>query len=172
MLTEIRRRSSLAPPPVVSGLVRPVAAEPSGDRLHFFVDDDRPSANVGRRIGVISITHLIVVDDLIRGPVPDPDAEQVHLAARGEFRVNGGQHEPILALAIDGIGALELRLRTGNYQPLAACAVEVQARFPTSGHNADGVRAQDGCAVAGFTSQRCDCVSFLVSSIHILNLHH
>ena len=75
------------------------------------MDDDVAAADGRRRIGVIVRTHLVVVDDRIAVVlVPDLDAEEVHVGAGRQLRVDGGEHEAVVAGAVDGAHALVLGL--------------------------------------------------------------
>ena len=88
----------------------------------LFVDDDRTSAENGRWVGIVRLTAHVIVNDIARGLIPNLDAELAGCA------VDGGQHEAILACAVDRAGSLVLRLGSCNDQPVIRCTLEVQVR--------------------------------------------
>ena len=109
--------------PVVLGL--PIVS------LVDLVDHNRAAADFGGRLFIICVAHLVVIDDgIVIVPVPDLDAEQIHIRARRQPLVDGTQHEAIVTFAIDGARALILSLVSSHYQPVVAIGVEVQARDP------------------------------------------
>jgi len=93
----------------------------------LLVNLDVAAADLGAGIPVVGLAHLVVIDDRIAVVlVPDLDAEQVHVRAGGQLRVGGGQHEAIVAAAVDRAHALVLGPGPGDDQPVVARGVEVQ----------------------------------------------
>lgn len=93
--------------------------------LALGVDDDASAAQLSARRSLIPGPHLVVVDDLARRLVPDLDAELIG-ATTAHLTVDGGQHDAVAALSIDGAFTLVLGPGPGNSQPLVAGAVELQ----------------------------------------------
>jgi hypothetical protein len=72
--------------------------------------DDGAAANGRRRVGGVVGAHLVVVDDLVCGPVPDFDAEPVHVPAAVLLPVAGRQQKAVLPASVDRTRTLELEL--------------------------------------------------------------
>src|SRR5689334_13167122 len=92
--------------------------------LRLDVDAASTENRSGRR--VVCSEHLVVVDDRIAIVlIPNLDAELVRPTSAVELAVDGGEHKPVIARAVDRAGALELSLRTRDDEPFVDFAVEV-----------------------------------------------
>ena len=94
-------------------------------RRLFRMNLDVAAPNHGARVGVITLDAFVVVDEGIAiVDIPDLDAEGVAAAAI----VDSGQHETVVAGAVDRAHTLVLGLiLAGYHQPIVAGAVEVKA---------------------------------------------
>ena len=91
------------------------------------MDDDATTADRSCRIGVISGSHIVIVDGRIAVVlVPDLYPEQVNIGARCQLVIDRGQHEPVGAFTVDSTGVLVLCFVMGNHQPVMAALVEVE----------------------------------------------
>ena len=126
------------------------------------VDHDTSAAKLSRRIRIVPISHLIVVDD---ARSPDLDSELVHSSPARHLAVDRSQNKIVVPSAIDRTRALVLSARPTDHQPFVVQAVEVQVRdvnrnsvysgFPLSTlrHNPHCVATSDRHSAVSFTVQ-------------------
>jgi hypothetical protein len=92
----------------------------------LLVNDDGPTTNGRRRLGGVVGAHLVVVDHLARGPVPDLDAEPVGTPAAVHLPIGGRQQEAVIPGPVDRAPTFELGPGPGDHEPVVAGAVKVQ----------------------------------------------
>ena len=90
------------------------------------MDNDTSAADDGRRIIVITVSELIVINHGIRDFVPNLDAELILTSAAVDLSVNCRQHKPVFAAAVNRSRAFALRFCTADNQPIIACAFEIE----------------------------------------------
>src|SRR5687768_7162488 len=90
--------------------------------LLLFMDDDAAAAQSGRRIGVVRLAHVVIVDETPRAG--DLDSEPVHAPTTANLPIDGREQEIVIPGSVDRAGALELRAGSRDDQPLIRVAVE------------------------------------------------
>src|SRR3972149_9747765 len=81
-----------------------------GRSAHFqlFVDNDTAPSYPGQWIGIVCRTQLVVINHSVGCLIPDLDPEPVEAIAAFRLPVDGCEHEPVVARAIDRAGSLVL----------------------------------------------------------------
>lgn len=90
------------------------------------MNDYAATSQYGGRIVTIGGVHLVVVDQSA-AVAPDSDPELVLAAAARLLPINGREHKPVVAAAVDHTEAFVLRFPARHGQPFVTGAVEVQA---------------------------------------------
>ncbi len=95
------------------------------------MNDNTSPADRRSRLGIIRITHLVVVNHHITIVlVPNLDAEQIHISTGGERLIRGSQHKAIVARPVDGTATLKLGFVSGHHQPFVTVRLKIQiSRF-------------------------------------------
>ena len=122
------------------------------------MDDDRAAADGRGWFSSLGSAGLIIVDNLTRSPVPDLDAEFVHVPAPTDLTIGHCQKEAIVAASVDRSCSFELRLRARDHEPVIGGTAETQVaclelEFGTSaGEGSTLLVARDETEM-GFTRQ-------------------
>jgi hypothetical protein len=82
------------------------------------MDDYASTANDSCRIRIISITALIVVNDIAGDSIPDLDSHTVAPITAREISIFRRQHESVIAGAVDPANAFVLSFASSNDEPV------------------------------------------------------
>src|ERR1041385_368799 len=78
------------------------------------------------RTRTICGVHLIIVNDLTSGLVPNLHAKLVYAATAASFSIDGCQHESVVSNPVNSTESFVLSFCAGDHQPLICRAVEIQ----------------------------------------------
>ncbi|MDP3879606.1 MAG: hypothetical protein Q8Q07_04790 [Dehalococcoidales bacterium] len=90
------------------------------------MDDNATTGDGRRRVSVVAIVSLIVVDNIAASLVPNLDSELVYATPAIDLAVCGSEYEAVASSPINRPGTLVLSLYPSNNKPIIAGAVEIQ----------------------------------------------